>query len=163
MSPYNATLFYVYILSSKSPLELDIRCRRYLKIYCDESFIQENSIKYITGALRMFVVSIRCYIALQLCTAAQRSRWLPNILYFCTGILQAPQVLYAPRTTASSCLSARKPATNHETTQSPTAPHSTLLLPDDTSRPHRPSIKHVQFPDDAAHSSPTSEGSLPPT
>ncbi|XP_069686304.1 uncharacterized protein [Periplaneta americana] len=81
---------------------------------------------------------------------------------------KAPQVRYAPRVTATSCLSTRRPATYHETTQSPTAPHSTLLLPDDPSRTpaplqqlevpaHRPSIKHVQFPDDAQPSSPTSE------
>ncbi|KAJ9580418.1 hypothetical protein L9F63_003942, partial [Diploptera punctata] len=86
-----------------------------------------------------------------------------------------PPARYVPRATATSCLSTRRPATYHETTQSPTAPHSTLLLPDDASRSpaplqqlevpsHRPSIKHVQFPDenkrpleDALTSSPTSE------
>ncbi|XP_023725111.1 uncharacterized protein LOC111874115 isoform X1 [Cryptotermes secundus] len=69
----------------------------------------------------------------------------------------APQVRYTPRATATSCLSTRRPATYHETTQSPTAPHSTLLLPDDGSRSQRPSIKHVQFPDEALPSNQTSE------
>ncbi|XP_033611247.1 uncharacterized protein LOC111874115 isoform X2 [Cryptotermes secundus] len=71
--------------------------------------------------------------------------------------LNAPQVRYTPRATATSCLSTRRPATYHETTQSPTAPHSTLLLPDDGSRSQRPSIKHVQFPDEALPSNQTSE------
>ncbi|XP_021917484.1 uncharacterized protein LOC110828780 [Zootermopsis nevadensis] len=62
---------------------------------------------------------------------------------------KAPQVRYAPRATATSCLSTRRAATYHETTQSPTALHSTLLLPEDTSRSQRPSLKHVQFPDDS--------------
>ena len=89
--------------------------------------------------------------------STETSRTAKRIFCSCTDIFQAPQVLYAPHTTATSCLSARSPATYHETTQSPTAPHSTLLLPED-SRPHRPSIKHVQFPDDAAHSRKKPEG-----
>ena len=98
-------------------------------------------------------------------TAADRPRELPATrTCSSTGILQIPQVRYAPGAPASSCLSARKPATYHETTQSPTAPHSTLLLPEDTSRSHRlSSTKHVQFPDDAGHSTQTSEGRTSPT
>ena len=116
---------------------------------------------YILGALRMSVSA-----ATSLYKTVLQHRDVEDChtyLLFLCFFFQTPQVLYAPPTTASSCLSARRPATYHETTQSPTAPHSTLLLPDDTSRSHRPSIKHVQFPDDAAHSSQTSEGSLSPT
>jgi hypothetical protein len=78
----------------------------------------------------------------------------------CTGILQAPQVLYTPRTTATSCMSAPRPATYHETTHSFTAPHSALLLPEDKTRSHRPSLKRVQFPDDVPQSRQTCEGSV---
>ncbi|GFG35107.1 hypothetical protein Cfor_01403 [Coptotermes formosanus] len=70
---------------------------------------------------------------------------------------KAPQVLYTPRTTATSCMSAPRPATYHETTHSFTAPHSALLLPEDKSRSHRPSLKRVQFPDDVPQSRQTSE------
>jgi hypothetical protein len=136
-------------------------CRRYLKIY-EDTLIQENSIEvytWSTAHVRNKYPLLHRFTTLYCST--ETSRTAKHI--FCTGILQAPQVVYANRTTASSCLSARKPATYHETTQSPTAPHSTLLLPDDASRSHRPSIKHVQFPDDTAHSNQASAGSLSPT
>nr|CAD7407233.1 unnamed protein product [Timema poppensis] len=67
---------------------------------------------------------------------------------------QVPPVRYANRPTATSCLSTRKAVTYHETratpTQSPTAPHSTVLGDDSgVSQRSGSSRKHVQFPDTA--------------
>lgn len=68
--------------------------------------------------------------------------------------LKVPAVRYAvqpPTTTATSCLSSRRAATNNETkatatpTQSPTAAQNTLSL--DKSPVTGRSRKHVQFPD----------------
>nr|CAD7457759.1 unnamed protein product [Timema tahoe] len=66
--------------------------------------------------------------------------------------MQVPPVRYANRPTATSCLSTRKAVTYHETratpTQSPTAPHSTVLGDDSgVSQRSGSSRKHVQFPD----------------
>nr|CAD7574344.1 unnamed protein product [Timema californicum] len=67
---------------------------------------------------------------------------------------RVPPVRYANRPTATSCLSTRKAVTYHETratpTQSPTAPHSTVLGDDSgVSQRSGSSRKHVQFPDTA--------------
>lgn len=69
--------------------------------------------------------------------------------------LKVPAVRYAvqpPTTTATSCLSSRRAATNNETkatatpTQSPTTAQNTLSL-DKSPVTGRSSRKHVQFPD----------------
>ncbi|XP_006613203.1 uncharacterized protein LOC102671120 isoform X3 [Apis dorsata] len=75
-----------------------------------------------------------------------------NFFLFC---LNVPAVRYAvqpPTTTATSCLSSRRAATNNETkatatpTQSPTTAQNTLSL-DKSPVTGRSSRKHVQFPD----------------
>ncbi|KAF3426419.1 hypothetical protein E2986_10811 [Frieseomelitta varia] len=74
--------------------------------------------------------------------------------------LKVPAVRYAvqpPTTTATSCLSSRRTATNNETkttatpTQSPTAGQNTLSS-EKSPVSGRPSRKHVQFPDTASDS-----------
>ncbi|KAK1118797.1 hypothetical protein K0M31_014797 [Melipona bicolor] len=74
--------------------------------------------------------------------------------------LKVPAVRYAvqpPTTTATSCLSSRRTATNNETkttatpTQSPTAGQNTLSS-EKSPISVRPSRKHVQFPDTASDS-----------
>ena len=74
--------------------------------------------------------------------------------------LKVPAVRYAvqpPTTTATSCLSSRRTATNNETkttatpTQSPTAGQNTLSS-EKSPVTGRPSRKHVQFPDTASDS-----------
>ncbi|KAK9301970.1 hypothetical protein QLX08_005881 [Tetragonisca angustula] len=74
--------------------------------------------------------------------------------------LNVPAVRYAvqpPTTTATSCLSSRRTATNNETkttatpTQSPTACQNTLSS-EKSPVAGRPSRKHVQFPDTASDS-----------
>ncbi|XP_043512523.1 uncharacterized protein LOC122529994 isoform X3 [Frieseomelitta varia] len=73
---------------------------------------------------------------------------------------KVPAVRYAvqpPTTTATSCLSSRRTATNNETkttatpTQSPTAGQNTLSS-EKSPVSGRPSRKHVQFPDTASDS-----------